>query len=83
MALTVFTKISGMLIVTQTSGLPKYYGATAIASAKFAPTSDGLYVNLSIGGDYFQIAYGDVRVTATTATTLSSALTLLNSIIGT
>jgi len=81
--LTIFTKLSGMLIITQTAGLPKYYGATAIASAKFAPTNDGLYINLSIGGDNFQVAYGDVRVTSTTATTLSSALTLLNSIIGT
>lgn len=83
MSLTTFTKVSAMLIVTQTAGLPKYYGATAIASAKFSPSSDGLYVNLYIGGDSFTIAYEDVRVTSTTATTLSSALTLLNSILGT
>lgn len=83
MALTILTKVSAMLIVTQTTGLGKYYGATAIASAKFSPSSDGLYVNLYIGGDSFQIAYGDLQVTSTRATTLSSALVLLNSIIGT
>lgn len=83
MATISLSKVSGMLIITQTTGLPKYYGATAIASAKFSPSSNGLYINLEIGNDNFQIAYGDVKVTSTTATTLSSALTLLNSIIGT
>ena len=83
MSLTVFTKISGMLIVTQTSGLPKYYGATAIAESKFCPTSDGLNVLITIAGDPYQIPFGDVQVTASRATTLSQALTLLNSIFGT
>lgn len=83
MALTTLNKVSGVLIITQTTGYGKYYGATAIASAKFAPTNDGLYVNLNIGSDNFQIAYGDVQVGATRATTLSTALVLLNSVIGT
>ena len=83
MALTTLTKISGMLIVTQTAGLPKYYGATAISDAKFAPTNDGLNVNIVIGNDNFIVPFGDVKVTSTRAVTLTDALTLLNSILGT
>lgn len=77
-----FTKVSGMLIITQTSGLPKYYGATALAEGKFSPSSDGLTVNVTVGGDNYNIPYADVQVTATRAVTLSSSLTLLNSIFG-
>ncbi len=83
MALTTLNKVSGVLIITQTTGYGKYYGATAIAGAKFAPTNDGLSVNLFIGDDNFQIPYGDVQVSASRATSLSNALVLLNSIIGT
>jgi len=83
MALTTLTKVSAMLIITQTAGLPKYYGATAISDAKFSPSSDGLNVNITIGGDDYQIPFGDVKVTNTRAVTLTDALTLLNSILGT
>lgn len=83
MALTTFTKVSAMLIVTQTTGLPKYYGATAISESQFNPSNDGLYVNIFIGKDNYQIPYGDVKVTNTRAVTLTDALTLLNSILGT
>jgi len=82
MALTTFTKVSGCLLITQTSGLPRYYAATALVNGKFSPSSDGLYVNITVGNDNYQLAYGDIRVTATTATTLSDALALLNSIFG-
>lgn len=82
MALTTFTKVSGVLIVTQTAGRPKYYAATALANGKFSPSSDGLDVNITVGNDNFQIPFGDVQVTSTRATTLSQALTLLNSIFG-
>ena len=82
MSLTTFTKVSGVLIVTQTAGLPKYYAATALANGKFNPSSDGLYVNITVGNDNFEIPFGDVQVTATRATTLTDALTMLNSIFG-
>lgn len=83
MALTTFTKISGCLIITQTTGLPRYYAATALANGKFSPSSDGLYVNIAVGNDNYQLAFGDIKVTSTTATTLTDALALLNSIFGT
>lgn len=83
MSLTTFTKVSGCLIITQTAGLPKYYAATALANGKFNPSNDGLSVYITVGGDNYLLAYGDIKVTATTATSLSSALTLLNSIFGT
>ena len=83
MALTTFTKISGCLIVTQTVGLPKYSAATALASGKFNPSSDGLSVYITVGNDSYTIPFADVKVTSTRATTLTDALTLLNSIFGT
>ncbi len=83
MALTTFTKVSGCLVVTQTTGYPKYYSSTALANGKFSPTNDGLSVNILVGNDNYTLAYTDIRVTSTTATTLTDALTLLNSIFGT
>lgn len=82
MALTTFTKVSGVLIVTQTAGLPKYYAATALANGKFSPSSNGLNVNITVGNDDYQIPFGDIKVTSTRATTLTDALTMLNSIFG-
>ena len=72
-----------MLIITQTTGLPKYYGSTLIKESKFAPSNDGLYVMVTIGNDAIQIPFGDVKVSTTKAVTLTDALTLLNSILGT
>lgn len=83
MALTTFTKVSAMLVITQTTGYPKYYGATAITDAKFNPSNDGLYVYITVGNDSYQIPFGDIKVTNTRAVTLTDALTLLNSILGT
>lgn len=83
MALTTFTTISGMLIITQTAGLPRNYGSDLIKQSKFSPSNDGLNVNLTIGNDNYQIPFGDVKVTSTRAVTLTDALTLLNSILGT
>lgn len=82
MALTTFTKISGVLIVTQTAGLPIYYSSTALAQGKFKPTPDGLNVYVTVGNDVYEIPYADVKVTNTRAVTLTDALTLLNSIFG-
>jgi hypothetical protein len=82
MALTTFTSISNMLIITQTTGLSRYYGSTLLKEGKFAPSSDGLSVNVTIGGESFQIPFGDVQVNVSRATTLSQALTLLNSVFG-
>ena len=82
MALTTFTTVSGMLVITQTTGFPRNYGSDLIKQGKFAPSNDGLYVSVTIGGDVIQIPFADVKVNATRATTISSALTLLNSIFG-
>lgn len=81
--ITTFTKVSGCLLITQTTGLPKYYAATALASAKFNPSSDGLYVYITVGNDSYQLPYNGIKVNSTTAVTLTDALTLLNSILGT
>lgn len=73
-------KISGVLSITQTAGYGKYYAATAVASAKFIPSSDGSSIFLTIGGDNYTIRYFDLNVNGQSATTLSEALILLNSI---
>lgn len=83
MPLTTFTKVSGCLVITQTAGYGRYYSPTALANGKFVPCSDGSGVCITVGNDVYVLAYTDIRVTSTTATTLSDALTLLNSIFGT
>lgn len=75
-------KVSGVLIITQTTGDGKYYASTAVAGAKFCPTSDGNGVNIKVGGDEYTISLTDLRVNGQAPATLSTALTLLNSIFG-
>jgi len=82
MALTTFTTVSSMLVITQTAGLQRNYGSDLIKQAKFSPSSNSLYVNVTIGGDNIQIPFADVKVNTTRATTLTDALVLLNSILG-
>lgn len=83
MPLTTFSKVSGVGIITQTAGYPRYYASTAWAQAKFNPSNDGSYVYITVGNDSYTLAYGDIQVGSTTASTLSDALTLLNSTFGT
>lgn len=83
MAVVTFAKVSGVLSITQTSGYPKYYAATAIANAKFSPNSAGDGVLIIVGGDPYEIKATNIKVNSTTATTIGDALTLLNSIFGT
>ncbi len=78
--ITTFTTISGCLVVTQTVGLSKYYGATAVSQGQFNPSSDGLSVYIKVGTDSYQLPYNGIKVNSTTATTLEDALTLLNSV---
>lgn len=83
MAAISLLKVSGVLSITQTEGYGKYYGATAIAEAKYTPNSDATAVNLTIGGDNYFINLTDLRVNSQAPTTMSTALVLLNSILGT
>jgi len=82
MAAILLAKISGVLSVTQTTGRPKYYAATAVANAKWNPNADGDGINLTISGDSYSIPLTDLRVNGQTPSTLTTALTLLNSIFG-
>lgn len=77
------TKVSGMLIITQTTGAGSYYGATDISSAQFNPNGAGDTIYLQIGKDFYQIKLTDLRVNGQAPTTMSTALVLLNSILGT
>lgn len=76
------TKVSGVAIITQTAGAGKYYAATALANGKFSPNAAGDGVNITIGGDSYQIALTDLSVNSQTPATMSTALVLLNSFFG-
>ena len=82
MSLTIFTTVSNMLVITQTTGRTRHYGSTLLKEGKFAPSGDGLSVDVTVGGEVISIPYGDVQVNVSRATTLSQALTLLNSVFG-
>ena len=82
MAITL-TKVSGVLIITQTTGAGKYYAPTAVAEGKFAPNPAGTGVLITVGGDNYSISLTDLVVGTSSPSTISSALVLLNSIFGT
>lgn len=74
------TKISGVVIITQTTGKPKsYFGVRG----SYIPSSDGLSVNVLIGQDSLLIALTDLQVNGQSPVNMGTALTLLNSIFGT
>lgn len=77
------TKVSGVLIITDTAGSGRYYGATAVANAKFNPNTEGTIVFITIAGDSYNVPLADLRVNSQTPATMSTALVLLNSIFGT
>ncbi len=76
------TKVSGVLNITQTTGQGRYYGATAIANSKWNPNGDLTQINLTIDGDSYYIKLEDLRVNGQAPSTMSTALVLLNSILG-
>lgn len=74
------TKTSGVVMITSTASdsLPKsYFGSVG----NFSP--NGNYINLNIGTDNYQFLYTDFSVNGQSPSTLNTALTLLNSILGT
>lgn len=75
-------KISGVLSITQTAGRPNYYSSTLVSGAKFNSNSAGDGVVIWIGGDCYTISLTDLRVNSQAPATISTALTLLNSIFG-
>lgn len=73
-------KISGVLFVTDATATPKsYFGATG----KFQASTDGTTIQINIGADSYNTAYGGLTVGTSTAASMSEALVLLNSIFGT
>lgn len=77
-----FTKISGVIRVTDTvsNTVPKsYFGAVG----KFEPTPDNLGVNIQINyQNSFTVKLTDLKVNGQTPSTISEAMTLLNSLFG-
>lgn len=82
MAITL-TKVSGVLIITQTAGAGKYYAPTAVAQGKFAPNAAGNGYLITVGGDNYSISLTDLVVGTTSPANIGSGLVLLNSIFGT
>lgn len=80
MAAVTLSKVSGVLIITQTAGAGKYYAATAITSAKFNPNNTANGVNITIGGDNYSIPLTDLTVNGQVPTTMTTALVLLTSL---
>lgn len=77
-----FTKISGMYIVTQTSGAGKYYSVAATPT-KFNALPAGNGVLITMGSDIYSVSLTDLTVNGQYPSTLSTALVLLNSYFGT
>ena len=80
---TTLAKVSGVLIITQTAGLGRYYASTAISAGKFNSNSSADGVNITIGGDSYSIPLTELTVNGQVPSTMSTAITLLNSIFGT
>lgn len=80
MATINFSKVSGVITVTQTSGAPKsYFGLTGTYSPN--ASSDGY--NIQIGGTSFQVSLTDLRVNGQAPANLANGLTLLGALFGT
>ena len=82
MAAVALTKVSSVIIITQTSGYPKSYFLSSALNGKYMPTPDGLGVIIYIGGDSYTVKLSELSVNGQIPSTLSTALVLLNSIFG-
>lgn len=74
-----FSKVSGVVRVATDSDVPRIYFTP---SGKCIPNPDGVNVTVQIQGDTFTIPYTDLRVNNQTPATMSTAITLLNSLFG-
>ena len=80
MTLTI-TKVSGVLFFldSRNANAKSYFGANG--SYQFSDNS--ATVTISIGGDTYNLAWGDLRVGTSTPPSVTSAKVLLNAILGT
>lgn len=74
------TKTSGVLFILDSNNTnPKsYFGAVG----RYQFSNDNATVNIFIGTDIYNVAWGDLRVGTSTPSTVSQAKVLLNSIFG-
>jgi len=79
MAAIFFTKSSGVVTVTQTTGQAKsYFGLVG----SFNPNPAGTGFLIQIGSAPFNVLLADLRVNGQTPSTMAEGATLLNSIFG-
>lgn len=73
------TKSSGVISIKQDTNTPKYFfGLTG----NYTAMSNGTTILIQIGGTSLQVELSNLRVNGQTPSSLSTALTLLNSIFG-
>lgn len=78
MAFINVTKSSGVISIRQGTNIPKYYfGIRGTYSA--LPNND---IQLKIGEDCFTIKLEDLKVNGQSPSTLTTAFTLLNAVLG-
>lgn len=72
-------KISGVVSFTQDTNQPRFYFGS---KGKYSVANDNVTIYIEINGDSYQFAYTDLRVNGQTPSTINTARTLLNSILG-
>lgn len=80
----IITKTSGVLSVKDGTSNPKYFFG-AVGSYQASDANDTILITITEPNStpmQYTVAYGDLTVGASTATTMSSALVLLNAIFG-
>ncbi len=80
MAAINFTKISGVIRVSQDGGSPKSYFSP---SRNFEPLADGTGFNIFLSGAAFTVKLSDLRVNGQAPVNISDGISLLTAIFGT
>jgi len=74
-----FTKVSGVIRVATDGGVPRTFYSV---QSRVEPNSNNDSVTIYLGGNSYTELYTNIRVNNQTPTTLSEAVTLLSSLIG-
>jgi len=74
-----FSKVSGVIRVATDSGLPRTFYSV---QSRVEPNTNNDTVTIYLGGSSYTELYSSIRVNNQTPSTLSEAVTLLSSLIG-
>ncbi len=74
-----FSKVSGVIRVSDGSGVPRTFYSV---QSRVEPNANNNEVTIYLGGQSYTELYTNIRVNNQTPSTLSEAVTLLSSLIG-